>query len=127
MNVDARLTSAALNWVLDRNGIAPLGAMPLRVLSSCWKSTRLRSSDLGKAIQVLMQQGRVTLQERHDGLWLQCRLPGVEADHCYDPVCDKLRQMMVRRSLEPVALRQGYAGTDRRRSHLAGPAGRPAG
>jgi hypothetical protein len=117
MKVDYELISAALDAVLERNKVAPYGAIPLKSLAQHWENIRLRSTDLASGIEELYKQGRIDLEARRDGLWL--RRKGKETPASggpYSKLRASVRAIVVGIALERVNKRRpdGYSGFDRR-------------
>lgn len=124
MNVDLDLISAALDAVLERNGVAPFGAIPLRLLIEHWETVHLRSSDLGAGIEELCRQGRIGFEQRHDGLWVRRRRDPQAAAGAYQGLMGKLRGFALSQALRQVSQRQAddYSGSDRRGASTPGAA-----
>lgn len=116
MKVDLKLISAALNAVLERNHIAPQGAVPLRTLSEYWEAIRLRSSDLVTGIEELYRLGQIGLESRPDGLWVR-RHGRFDGSTAYGRLTSAVNGLVTGLALEQVQMRRadGYSGQDRRR------------
>lgn len=120
MKMKAGVACAALEWVLDRGGVAPTGAMSLRLISEHWRAIHLRSSDLGSAIEMMIQRERITLEARGGGLWLRRRDRANSSG--VDKVWGALRELMHKRALQRMLRRNAdfdYAGENRRRPGAA--------
>lgn len=120
MKIDLDLISTALDSVLEENGVANFGAVPLRKLAEHWESVHLRSSDMVAGIETLFQQGRLDLETRRDGLWVRRKSPRTASNGTYDKVRASVRELILSFSLARVrAVRRrsdGYCGVDRRQS-----------
>ncbi len=116
MKVDLKLISAALNAVLERNRVAPQGAVSLRTLSEYWEAIRLRSSDLVSGIEELYRLGQIGLESRPDGLWLR-RHGRADDNTAYGRLSTAVHGLVTGLALEQVQQRRsdGYSGQDRRR------------
>jgi hypothetical protein len=128
MKIDLDLISAAIDAVLERSGVAPFGAIPLRALTEQWESVHLRTSDLGAGIEELCRQGRIGFERRRDGLWVRRRRDIQAAAGAYEGVIGKLRRFALGQAVQQVARRRpdDYAGSDRRAAR-AGAAAQPGG
>lgn len=120
MKVDLKLITAALHAVLERNQVAPQGAVPLRRLSEYWETIHLRSSDLVTGIEELYRMGQIGLESRPDGLWVR-RQGRVEEHSAYGRFASAVNGLVTGLALEQVQMRRpdGYSGQDRRRQRDA--------
>jgi hypothetical protein len=121
MKINLEVISAVLNELFERNGIAPRGAIPYRLIVAEWEETRLRSSDIALAIEGLYRQGRIEIEARMDGVWLR-RRSILEGRHSpLELLPELLHRLRLEHTLAQIRRREShaYAGADRRRT--AGP------
>lgn len=118
MKIDLDLISAALNHVLQKHRVAPMGAIPLRDLLEHWEAIHLRSSDLSAGIEALHRLGSIELEPRRDGLWVRRRGTVEAAPDAYGKLRVAVRELVVGLNLEKVRRRRsdGYSGIDRRQA-----------